>query len=51
MSTLLKAIYTYNEMKCDRDITLTKAFVTEQEQIISKCVWNDKSPQTANTNL
>ena len=47
MSTLLKTIYTYNEIL----ITLTKTFVTEQEQIISKFVWNDKSPQTAKTNL
>ena len=47
MSTLLKTIYTCNEIP----ITLTKTFVTELEQIISKFVWNDKSPQTAKPNL
>ena len=47
MATLLKTIYTYNEIP----ITLTKTFVTEQEQIISKFVWNNRSPQTAKTTL
>ena len=47
MSTRLKRIYTYNEIP----ITLTKTFVTEQEQMISTFVWNNKSPQTAKTNL
>ena len=45
MSTLLKTIYTCHEIP----ITLTKTFVTEQ--IISKFVWNDKSGETAKTNL